>query len=88
MSHKRFPFGLRLVPGSVGEEEEWGAWLRGTYAMVWYMIGVMAVFLFAMIEFYHPDNGIWMPALMGALILVLGGFGFWKIWGNENGPVE
>jgi len=64
----------------VGEEEDWKDWFRGTYAMVWYMVGVMATCLFSLIELkdrsHWPYSGI--AAVM--VVMVLGAFGLRLFW--------
>ncbi len=75
---------LRLTPTRVGPEEGWRDWFKGTYAMLWYLIGVLAACLFAIIEL--KDRGGWPYTGIVAVIVIVGWavLGILALWPRED----
>ena len=80
----RRPFRIRLVPSSVGEEEDWRDWFKGTYAMVWYLVGVMAACLFSLIELKDREDWPYSGIVAVIVVCVLGALGLRLLWPSTS----
>lgn len=81
---KRRPFRVRLIPSSVGQEEHWLEWFKGTYALVWYLVGVLAVCLFTLVELKDRSGWPYTGVVAVALIICLGALGLRFLWPEDD----